>query len=412
MDAFIAKRIRFDRKGEKRVAPPAIRLAVAGMALGMAVMTLAVAIVVGFKREVGDKVIGFGSHIRITNYESNASYEMHPIAVDDTLMSIVRQTPGVRYAERFATKPGIIKTEEDFQGIVLKGVDEEYDWGFFRRNMQEGTAPEILPGKASTQVVISRYLADKLRLKNGDAFLAYFVGNDVKARKFTVNGIYQTNFSEFDQLIILADIKQIRQLNRWDDDLVSGLEILTDNFDDLDATSEKIFDACAYRRDRLGNTLYVRSIKQLNPMIFSWLDLLDMNVVVILLLMLAVSGFTMISGLLIIILEKTNMIGLLKAMGANNTAIRKIFLRVAFFLVLKGLVWGNLIALTICAVQKHFHLLQLNPEIYYLSYVPIELSIRNLALLNVGALLVAMLMLVAPSYIVARIYPAKTIRFE
>ncbi|MDR2627426.1 MAG: ABC transporter permease [Dysgonamonadaceae bacterium] len=412
MVSFIAKRIRFNKGEKKQVSPPAIRLAIIGMALGLAVMILSVAIVIGFKREVSEKVIGFGSHIQITNYDSNASYEMHPIAVNDSLLSDIRTIPGIRHVALFATKPGIIKTDEDFQGIVLKGVDENYDWDFFRQNMQEGTVLNIQPDEISTDIVISRYLADKLQLKNGDSFLTYFVQDDIKARKFRIAGIYQTNFAEFDQLFVLSDIKQIKRLNQWDNDMVSGVEILTGDFDHLDAMQEKVSDVCEYRHDRLGNTYYVRSIKQLNPMIFSWLDLLDMNVVIILILMLAVAGFTMISSLLIIILERTNMIGILKAMGAGNTAIRKIFLRVSLSLVLKGLLWGNVIGISICLVQKYFSIFKLDPEVYYLSCVPVELSIRNLVLLNLGTLAVTMLMLVAPSYIIARISPAKTIRFE
>jgi lipoprotein-releasing system permease protein len=412
MVSFIAGRIRFNTEGGKQVSPPAVRLAIIGMALGLAVMILSVAIVTGFKREVGGKVTGFGSHVQITNYDSNTSYEMHPIAVSDSLLSAVRSIPGVRHVELFATKPGIIKTDEDFQGVVLKGVDENYDWDFFRQNMQEGSVLNIQAGDVSTDIVISRYLADKLQLKNGDSFLTYFVRDDVRARKFRIAGIYQTNFPEFDQLIVLADIKQIRRLNRWDDDMASGIEILTDDFDRLDEMTENIFDACAYRQDRLGNTYYVRSIKQLNPMIFSWLDLLDMNVAIILMLMLAVAGFTMISGLLIIILERTNMIGILKAMGAGNASIRQIFLRVSFSLVLKGLFWGNIIGTGICAIQKYFSIFRLDPEVYYLSYVPVELGIGSLILLNLGTLAVTMLMLIAPSCIIARISPVKTIRFE
>ncbi|MDR1119714.1 MAG: ABC transporter permease [Dysgonamonadaceae bacterium] len=411
LDSFVAKRILND-PGEKKVSPPAIRLAIIGMALGLAIMILSVAIVVGFKREVSSKIVGFGSHVQITNYDSNASYEMRPIAVDDSLLSTIRQIPGVQHVERFATKPCIIKTDESFQGVVLKGVDEGYSWYFFRQHIQEGNVLNIQADEVSTDILISRHLADKLQLKNGDAVLTYFIQDNVRTRKFNIAGIYQTNFSEFDQLFVLADIKQIKRLNRWEEDMVSGIEILTNDFNRLDAMTDTIFDACAYRKDRLENIYYVRSIKQLNPQIFSWLDILDTNVVIILILMLAVAGFTMISGLLIIILERTNMIGILKAMGANNTVIRKIFLRVSFYLILKGLFWGNLIAIAICLIQQHLKIFRLNPEEYYLSYVPVELNIWNLVLLNAGTLLVSMLMLVAPSYIIAHISPVKTIRFE
>lgn len=411
-ESFIAKRIRFDKTDGKRVSRPAIRIAVAGIALGLAVMILSIAIVVGFQNEVSDKVVGFGSHIQITNFDSNNSYEPHPISITDTFLTEIKNIPEVQHVSRFATKPGILKTDNDFQGIVLKGIDDTYSWEFLQKNMVEGNRPELLPDETSTQVVISHYLANKMHLGLDDSFLVYFVQDNVRVRKFTVTGIYRTDFSEYDEFFVLADIRQIRHLNAWEDDLVGGVEILLKNFEQLDAATEAMYEQFGYRQDRLGNTYYIRSIKDLNPMIFSWLDLLDMNVIIILLLMLAVAGFTMISGLLIIILERANMIGILKAMGADNTSIRKIFLQIACRLILKGLLWGNVIALLICVLQLQFGFLHLDPETYYLSNVPIHLSAWSILLLNLCTLLVAMAMLIVPSYIVAKIAPAKTIRFE
>ncbi len=412
LESFIAKRIRFNQEKEKKVSPPAIRIAIIGMALGLVMMILSMVIVIGFKKEVANKVIGFGSHIQVSNFDSNYSYETHPIAVSDSLLSVIRAIPGVEHAACISTKPGIIKTDDDYQGVVLKGVDQDYNWNFFNKHLQEGTVLKIDPENTSTDIIISRYLADKLNLKLGDAFLTYFVQDDVRVRKFKIAGIYRTDFSDYDKLFVFADIKQIRRLNQWDDDMVSGIEVLTKDINHLDQTTEALYSYIGYRQDRLGNTYFIRTIKDLNPMIFSWLDLLDMNVMIILILMLAVSGFCMISGLLIIILERVNMIGILKTMGADNTMIRKIFLRVSLFLVLKGLLWGNLIAITICVLQKKFGFLKLDPESYYLSTVPIDLNVWNLALLNICTLVVSMLMLVGPSYIIARISPAKTIRFE
>lgn len=411
-ESFIARRIRFDKEGGKKVSPPAIRIAIAGIALGLTVMILSVAIVVGFKKEVSNKIVGFGSHVQISNFDSNASFETQPIALTDTFLHELRTTAGIAHASPFATKPGILKTDNDFQGIIVKGVDSNYDWSFFRQNMEKGDVPDLSTEESSTQAIISRHLADKLNLDQGDSFLAYFVQDNVRVRKFTISGIYKTDFSEYDELFVLADIRHIRRLNQWEDNMVSGVEILLDDFDQLDKNMETLYERFGYKQDPLGNTYYIRSIKDLNPMIFSWLDLLDMNVVIILILMLTVAGFTMISGLLIIILERTNMIGILKAMGANNTSIRKIFLQVAFGLILKGLFWGNIIALTICFLQKKLEFLQLDPETYYLSTVPIHLSVWSLVLINSCTLVVSMLMLVMPSYIIARILPAKTIRFE
>lgn len=412
LSLFIARRIYFSKDQERKVTPPAVRIAMIGIALGLAVMILSVAIVVGFKKEVRNKVIGFGSHIQISNFDNNASYESSPIAVSDTLLASLRAFPGVRHVEAFATKPGILKTDEDFQGIVLKGVDADFDWTFFRSNLIQGDTLTLYSDKTSTDVLISRYLSDLLRLQVGDSFLTYFVQDDVRARKFHVTGIYETGFVDYDKLFVLADIRQIRRLNGWDADQVSGLELLVEDWDRVDTVSEELFYRMEMEQDRFGNTYFVRSIKELNPMIFSWLDVLDINVVVILVLMMAVAGFTMISGLLIIILERTQMIGLLKAMGADNTRIRHIFLYVSFFLIGKGMLWGNVIGVLLCVVQHRWGIVSLDPSVYYLNAVPIDLNPIAWLLLNLGALTVSMLMMLGPSFLITRIDPAKSIRFE
>ncbi len=375
-------------------------------------MILSVAIMVGFKKEVCEKVIGFGSHIQITNFDSNSSYETVPIAVSDSLLRALREFPHVRHVERFATKMGVLKTDTDFQGIVLKGVDEDYDWSFFRGNLKEGRTLRADSVKSSTDIVISRYLANLLRLKTGDDVRAYFIGEDVRARKFSIVGIYETGFMDYDKLFVLCDIRQIRRLSGWEADEVSGLELLVDDYKNLDRTAEDLYFSLIEKQDRNGNTYYTRSIKEMNPMIFNWLDVLDVNVVVILVLIFAVAGFTMISGLLIIILERTNMIGILKALGENNDSIRKIFLYVSFFLIGKGMLWGNVIGLAICFVQSHFHVLKLDASTYYLDAVPISLSATALVLLNVGALAASMLTMLGPSYLITKIDPARSIRFE
>ena len=392
--------------------PPAVRIAIIGIALGLTVMILAVAIVVGFKKEVRNKVIGFGSHIQITNFESNSSYELQPLAISDSLIGHLSSIEGVRHVERFATKPGMLKTDQDFQGIVLKGIDSDFDWSFFKANLLDGDTLTIVSDKRSTDVVVSNYLANLMGLKVGDTFLTYFVQEEVRARRFQIVGIYETGFVDYDKLFILADIKQIRRLNGWDEDQVSGLELLVDDYDRLDEVAEMVYFDMAERLDRLGNPFYTQSIKELNPMIFSWLDVLDINVVVILVLMLAVAGFTMISGLLIIILERTNMIGLLKALGENNRSIRKIFLYVSFFLIGKGLLWGNLIGVSLCAIQSWFKVVKLDPAVYYLDAVPIDLRIGTLLLLNVGSLAVSLLMMLGPTYLITKIEPVKSLRFE
>ncbi|MCC8096013.1 MAG: ABC transporter permease, partial [Tannerellaceae bacterium] len=288
-ELFIAKKIHFSKEGNKQVTPPAVRIAMIGIALGLAVMILSVAIIIGFKKEIRNKVIGFGSHIQISNFDNNTSYETAPIAVSDTLFNELRAYPGIRHVEKFATKPGILKTDVDFQGIILKGIDQDFDWTFFRENLKEGDLFTIDPENTTTDVIISQYLSDLLRLKTGDSFLTYFVQEEIRARKFTITGIYETGFLDYDKLFVIGDIKQVRRLNGWEQDEVSGLELVVDNYNRLDDMAEDLYFDLIEKQDRNGNSFYVRSIKELNPMIFNWLQVLDMNVVLILNLMLAVA---------------------------------------------------------------------------------------------------------------------------
>ena len=412
LELFIAKKIHFSQKEGKRTSLPAIKIAITGIALGLAVMILSLAIIIGFKMEIRNKVIGFGSNIQITNFDRNSSFETEPIAINDSLLAMIKQFPGVRHISPFSTKPGILKTETDFQGIVLKGVDQTYDWTFFRDNLKEGALPSFDGKRASTDILMSQHMANLLKLKVGDSFLTYFVQDNVKARKFHITGIYDTGFVDYDKLFVITDIRQITSLNDWEKDEVSGYEIMIDKFDNLDLVTEGLDEALDEETDKSGNSYYVRSIKELNPEIFAWLDVLDINVVVIIILMLTVAGFTMISGLLIIILERTNMIGILKALGESNANIRKIFLYVSFFLISKGMLWGNIIGIALCLLQSRFNIVSLDPETYYLNSVPIDLNITAWLLLNIGTLIVSMFMMLAPSYLITKIAPAKSIRFE
>lgn len=412
LELFIAKRIHFSKDGEREVTPPIMRIAIIGIALGLAVMILAVAIVIGFKKEIRNKVIGFGSHIQISNFDNNTSYESVPIAVSDTLLAEIDSFSDIRHIQPFATKPGILKTDSDFQGIVLKGVDRNFEWTFFKKNLKSGDTLALNTDETSNEAIISKYLADLLSLKVGDSFLTYFVKDDVRARKFHIKGIYETGFIDYDKLFVLTDIRQIQRLNKWDKDEVSGLEILVDDYDNVAKTSEDLYFKLSNQQDRNGNTLYTRSIRELNPMIFDWLDVQDINVIIILILIIAVAGFTMISGLLIIILERTNMIGVLKALGENNGSIRKIFLYISFFLIGKGMLWGNFLGVSLCLIQHYFHVIKLDSSVYYLDAVPIDLNVGALLLLNAGTLIVSMLMMLVPSYLITRIDPVKSIRFE
>lgn len=410
LEYFIAKRIHF-QQGKKNVSRPAVRIAMIAIALGMAVMIVAVAVVIGFKQEVRSKVIGFGGHVRISNYDNNNTFETNPIQADSKLVRGVQSIEGVTNVQAYATKPGIIKTENDFQGIVLKGVDTSFNWKFFQSNMVEGTAFECGDSLTNT-IVISKYLAELLHLKLGDSFYTYFIKDQVKARKFKISGIYATNFVEYDKLFIITDIRHVQRLNGWTNNQISGYEVLLSDFDTMIPIADKIYDKTVQLTSNQAPKYFVQTIKDLSPQIFGWLDLLDMNVWVILGLMLLVAGFNMISGLLILILERTNMIGILKSVGATNWSLRKVFLYYAVFLIGKGMIWGNVIGLGFCAIQYYTHVIPLDPEAYYVAAVPVVFNWSYLLLLNIGTFIASVFMLIGPSYLISKISPAKIIRFE
>lgn len=413
LELFIAKRIHFNKQGAKTVSRPAVRVAMLGIALGLAVMIISVSIVVGFKQEIRNKVIAFGSHIQITNFDSNETYETKPVTVSDSLITSLAQTEGVRHIQRFATKPGIIKTDDEVQGVVLKGIDKNFDWEFYKPNLTVGDTLTLNDSVVSKQVLISEYLANLLQLKTGDSFLTYFMEDEtVRARKFTIAGLYCTNFTDYDKLFILTDIKQIQQLNAWEDDQVSGLEVLVKDYNKLSTVADNLYFKVVNTIGKNHSAMLPRTIEELNPQIFSWLSMLDRNVLVILVLMLLVAGFNMISGLLILILERTNMIGILKSMGAQNWSIRKIFLYHSFFLIGKGMLWGNIIGIFIILLQYFTHIIPLDAATYYVSYVPVSINWWHILLLNIGTFICSVLMLILPSIIISKILPAKSIRFE
>lgn len=408
---FIAKRIHFRNQGKKTVARPAVRIATIGIAVGLVVMIVAIAIVIGFKNEIRSKAIGFGGHIQITNFDNNNTYEMHPIKMDEDLIARIESIDGVKHVQHFATKPGIIKTDNEFQGIVLKGVGEDFDWDFFNQNLVEGELLNTVDS-LTNNVIVSQTLCNLLGLKLGDSFFTYFIQDDMRVRRFTISGIYSTNFADYDKLFVLTDMRHVQLLNNWDTNSFGGLEVLINSFDNIDKLGDEVYSITANRFNEDGETYFTRTIKQMNPQIFNWLSLFDMNVWVILLLVLAVAGFTMISGLLILILERTNMIGVLKALGCSNWSIRKIFLYHSSFLVLKGMFWGNVIGLGLCAVQYFTGIIPLSPEDYYVSTVPVSFSWAYFILLNTGVLIASFLMMLGPSYLITKISPAKTIRYE
>ena len=410
---FVAHRIYRSNEGGKEVSKPAVRIAMWGIAVGLAVMIVAVAVVVGFKHEVRDKVVGIGSDITVTNFDAQKSYETVPVSASDSLLDVLRSTEGVKHVQRYSTKPGMIMTDDNFLGMVLKGVSQEYDWTFLSKHLQEGEIPAFSDTASTNRTLISRTIANKLHLKTGDKLYTYYIdGEKVRARRLEVSGIYQTNFSIYDDLFLLTDLYTVNRLNSWKPDQVSGIEVEVEDYGLLQPIKENIREKVDMQKDRYGSTYYVTTVEESNPQIFAWLDLLDMNVWVILILMTGVAGFTMISGLLIIILERTNMIGVLKALGADNLAIRKVFLSFSVFLIGRGMLWGNLIGLAFVGMQSFFRPFKLDPATYYVDSVPVEFNLWWWILLNVCTLIVSVLMLVGPSYLIAHIHPAKSIKFE
>lgn len=410
---FIARRIHFSKENnKKKVSKPAVRIALCGIALGLAVMITALAIVVGFKNEVGRKVMGFSAHIQITSLTNNKTYDLPPISYSDTLINAIKDVPNVSYTQITATKPAIIKTKTDFQGIVLKGVDENYNWDFFKEYLREGELPVYNDSTPSNKVLISQKQADALKLKVGDKFICYFIQNDVRLRQFTISGIYSTGLADFDKLFVVTDIQHVRMLNNWDNKTATSIEVFVNDLNYLGDTSYNIFLATANNFTGNYNPYYTRSIYELQPQIFGWLDLLDLNMVVILILMFSVATFTMISGLLIIILEKTTLIGTLKVLGANNWTIRKIFLYQASFLIGKAMLWGNVIGLGMYFIQKYLKVVKLDPEIYFVDYAPVELIPWQFVALNICVGVAILAILIIPSYLIAKISPAKSIKFE
>jgi lipoprotein-releasing system permease protein len=414
-ELFIARRI-FDDKGTvRRFSKSIVSIAVFGIAFGLLVMIMAVAIVTGFKNEVRNKVIGFGSHIQLVNYDSNASYATSPVSENQPWLAELKSMRGIRHVEVFATKPGIIKTDEDIQGIVLKGVGSDFDWSFFRQSLVEGNLFSVTDTGTSDKALISKQMAAVLKLKVGDPLFTYFLseGSNVqRMRRFNICGIYKTSLEEFDHLFVICDINQIRKLNDWKSDEVSGFEITINDFSNLDAMMHKVRSLTINYGGDDQSVLRPVSITAKYPQIFDWLNLLDMNVWIILTLIILVAGFNMVSGLLILILERTTMIGVLKAVGTENWSIRKVFLYLSVFLIGKGMIWGNIAGIVICLIQAHFGIFKLDPTSYYLDTVPINLKISHLILLNAGTLIITTLMLLVPSWYISRIEPDKAIRFD
>ncbi len=392
-----------------------IRIALSGIALGLTVMIISVAVVTGFKKEIRNKVIGFGAHIQLVNYDSNNSYETQAISKKQPFLETIRAIPDVKTIQSFATKPGMIKTNEYIQGIIFKGVDKDYNWDFFKKNLVKGKIPEINDSARVKEIILSEKISKLLQLKLNDNALFYFINeNEVIPRilQLRICGIYNTGFEEFDNQFILGDLKQIQRLNNWKKDEITGFEVSLNNFNRLDDIEQEIRKNIILNRKEDSEMLRTISITRLYPQIFDWLSVLDMNVWIILLLMVMVAALNMVSGLLVLILERASMIGVLKAMGCNNWSIRKVFIYLSVFLTGRGLLWGNIIGITIIVLQNFFHIIHLNPSTYYVAYVPMNFSLLHLLLLNIGTITITSVILIIPSWLISRISPDKTMRFD
>jgi len=410
---FIAKKIYNSSGKTRRVSKPAIRITTIGVAIGLAVMIVSVSVVLGFKHTIRNKVIGFGSHITVADFMSLQNSELYPITINDSLLKALYKIQGVKHVQRFAYTQGILKTDDDFLGVTLKGVGPEFDSTFIHNNMVAGSFPKFSDNSNQQKIILSKTIADKLKMKVGQKIFAYFVNEQgVRTRKFTVCGIYETNLKQFDSQICMTDLYTVNKLNGWEPDQYSGAELEVKDFNLLDNTAFNVLGHVKNKVDKYGSTYSSATVIEQNPQIFSWLDLMDLNVWIILALMISVAGVTMISGLLIIILERTQMIGLMKAIGARNRQIRHIFLWFATFIIGKGLIIGNVVGIGLILLQQYTGLFKLDPQTYYVSTVPVEINIPLIIALNLSTLLICVFVLIAPSYFISHINPAKSMHYE
>lgn len=410
---FIARRIYSDKGDKRKASRPAIHIATTGMAIGLAIMIVSICVVLGFKHTIRDKVIGFGSHITVSDFMTLQDNEQYPICMSDSMINALKNIQGVKHVQRYAMKQGIMKTDSDFLGVAFKGIGEDYDTTFIHKNLVAGYIPKFNSKSSCNKIVISKMMADKLKIKAGDRLFTYFINsNDVRMRRFTVAGIYQTNLTKFDETLCFTDLYTVIKLNGWEKDQTSGAEIAVNDFNKLDDVESIVNNKVDRTSDKYGETYSSETIQKSYPQIFAWLGLLDLNVWIILTLMVCVAGFTMISGLLIIILERTNMIGVMKALGAKNRTIRKTFLWFAIFIIGKGMIIGDILGIGLCMLQKYTGFVTLDPSSYYVSTAPVELNIPLIILLNIITVIISIFVLIAPSYLISHIHPAKSMKYE
>ena len=408
-ELFLAKRIIAAKQYKSSISSPIIKIAITAISLGIIIMLISIATGVGLQQKIKEKISGFNGHVQITNFEDNNSQiTVTPISIDQPFFPNFKSVDGVKNVQVFATKAGIIRTESDFEGVIFKGVGAEFDWSFFNSYLTEGKVLTVSE-EISNSVLISKTTADRLDLKVGDKFTLFFVKDDPSkppnVRVFSVSGIYNTGFKEFDENYVMGDIKHIQRLNKWDSNEIGGFEVLLNDFDELEQKGNEIYQ-------NIPSTLNAQTISEKYPAIFEWLQLFNTNIIVIIGIMILIAGINMITALLVLILERTQMIGILKALGSSNWSIRKVFLYNAAYLITIGLFWGNLIGIGLLLIQKYGGVIQLNPESYYVSEAPVYIGIEYILLLNIGTLLLCLIMLLIPSYIVSKISPIKAIKFD
>lgn len=402
---FIAKRLYNAKENNNNYTRPIIRIAILAIALSVAVMILSVFILSGFKSNISNKVFGFGGHINISKFSYNQSYENDPINFNSEMLTEIELMDFVDNVQTYATKAGVIKKNNEILGVVLKGVDQRYNWNFFNENLISGNVPLFNDSITENTILISKNISSKMKLNVGDEMIMYFMEKPVRVRKFIISGIYKTGLSEFDDITVIGDLKHIQKLNNWNLNQIGGYEISINNFKNIEIYTSLIDESIDY-------DLKALSINDKYPQIFDWLRLQDFNVLIILILMLIVGGVNMITSLLIIILEKSRLIGMLKAIGASDWNIRHIFIYNSLQIILGGLFWGNLIAVSLSLLQIRFNFLKLDEAIYFMDFVPINIELFSLFLINLGTIIICYLILVIPSAVIAKISPAKSIKFE
>jgi lipoprotein-releasing system permease protein len=407
-ELFIAKRIIAGKKYKNSISSPIIKIAITAIALGIIIMLIAVATGAGLQYKIRDKMAGFKGHIQIVNYDANNSdVSTTAIKKNQDFYPIFKNIEGIKNVQIFANKAGILRTKTDFEGIIFKGVSTDYDWSFFKEYLVEGVVPNFNQPR-TREVLLSQTIINRLQLKLNDTILATFIktmnSKLPSNKKYIISGIYNTGFLQFDKSMMIGDIREVQKLNKWTEDEVGGFEVLLDDFDKVEEKGEAIYHS-------ISATLNSKTIVNAYPNVFDWIELFDNNVWFIIAIMILIAGINMITSLLVLILERVQMIGVLKALGSNNTSIRKIFLYNATYLILKGLFWGNIIGLSIIFMQHYFKIITLNPETYYVSTMPVYISFTTLLLLNIGTLVLCFLMLIIPSFIITKISPSKSIKF-